>query len=74
MRNQIATRSLPALLALFGIAVILILSRAGKVRLPFGLVVAGTAGILLVSMMRYEVANSNEHDPPCEHRSYRQVD
>jgi hypothetical protein len=71
MRHQIVTRGLPTLLVLMGVAVILILGGAGNVGLTFGLVVAGTAGILLVSMLLYEVANSNDRDRPSKDRDYR---
>lgn len=70
MRNQIATRGLPALLVLMGVAVILIIAGAGSVGFTFGLVVALTAGAFLVASMLYEVANSNR-DRRREDRVYR---
>jgi multisubunit Na+/H+ antiporter MnhB subunit len=71
MRYQIVTRGLPTVLVLMGVAVILILGGAGDAGLTFGLVVAGTAGILLVAMLLYEVANSNDRDRPSKDRVYR---
>lgn len=71
MRNQIVTRGLPMLLVLMGVAVILILAGAGSVGLIFGLVVAGTAGVLLMSMMFYEMANLSDRDRPRNDRVYR---
>lgn len=71
MRHQVATRGLPTLLTLMGVAVILILAGASNVGLTFGLVVAGTAGVLLVSMLLYEVAHSKDRDRRREDRSYR---
>lgn len=62
MRNQIATRGLPALLVLMGVAVILIITGAGSVGFTFGLVVALTAGAFLVASVLYEVANSGNRD------------
>lgn len=59
------------MLVLMGVAVILILAGAGSVGLAFGLVVAGAAGIMLVSMMFYDVANSNGRDWSREDRLYR---
>ena len=71
MRNQIATRGLPALLVLMGVAVILILAGAGGVGFMFGLVVALTAGAFLVASLLYEVANSSNRDRRREERLYR---
>ena len=71
MRHQIVTRGLPTLLVLMGVAVILILGGAGNVGLTFGLVVAGTAGVLLVLMLLYEVANSNDRGRSREDHVYR---
>lgn len=71
MRNQIASRGLPVLLLLMGVAVILILAGAGSVGLSFGLVVAGTAGVLGVSMMLFEVANGQDRDHTREVRGYQ---
>ena len=71
MRHQIAKLGLPTLLVLMGVAVILILAGAGDAGLTFGLVVAGTAGVLLVSMLLYEAANSEARERPRENRFYR---
>lgn len=71
MRNQIVTRGLPTLLVLMGLAVILILAGAGSAGLIFGLVVAGTAGILLMSMMLYELANTSGRERRRNERVYR---
>lgn len=71
MRNQVVTRGLPTLLVLMGLAVILILAGAGTAGLVFGLVVAGTAGILLVSAMLYELANASGGERRRNDRLYR---
>lgn len=71
MRHQIVMRGLPTLLLLMGVAVILILAGAGSVGLTFGLVVAGMAGLLLVSMVLHEVANGADRNRRREERIYR---
>jgi hypothetical protein len=71
MRPLIVTRGLPMLLVLMGVAVILIIGGSGNLGLTFGLVVAGTAGVLLVSMVLYEVTNGNGRDRPRQDRVYR---
>jgi hypothetical protein len=71
MRYQIVTRGVPTLLVLMAVAVILILAGAASVGLTLGLAVAGTAGILLVSAVLYEVTNSNNPDRPRQGRGYR---
>ena len=57
MPNLIIKRGLPMLLLLMAVAVILILTGASSVGFAFGLVVAGTAGVLLVSTLVYDVAH-----------------
>lgn len=71
MRRLIVTYGLPTLLLLMAAAVILILSGASTVGFAFGLAVAGTAGILLVSTLLYEVANSEDRYEPREARVAR---
>jgi sterol desaturase/sphingolipid hydroxylase (fatty acid hydroxylase superfamily) len=71
MRNQIATRGLPVLLVMMGIAVILILAGAGSAGLIFGLVVAGTAGVLIMAMVLHDVASTEAHRFSHEDRVYR---
>jgi multisubunit Na+/H+ antiporter MnhB subunit len=71
MRHQIAKLGLPTLLVLMGVAVILILTGAGDAGLTFGLVVAGTAGALLVLMLLYEAANTEARERSRENRIYR---
>ena len=60
------------LLLLLALAVILMLSGANAFGFAFGLAVAGMGGILLVSMVLYEVAHSRDHDRPSTHRRYRE--
>jgi hypothetical protein len=58
MRHLIVERCLPAVLLLMGLAVILILTGAGSAGLALGLVVAGAAGVLLLSTVLYDVTHS----------------
>ena len=58
MHHLIARRGLPVLLLLMAVAVILILSGAAAVGFAFGLVVAGMAGIVVVSSAIHDVARS----------------
>ena len=53
-----ARRGLPVLLLLMAVAVILILSGAAAVGFAFGLVVAGMAGVVVVSSAIHDVARS----------------
>ena len=71
MRQQIATRGLPTLLVLMGVAVILIIAGAGSVGFTFGLVVALTAGAVLVLSVLYEVASGNGRERTRHERVYR---
>ncbi len=68
MRHLIVTRGLPALLLLMAIAVILILSGATSVGFTFGLVVAGMAGVVLLSTALHDVARGDYRERP--RRSY----
>lgn len=71
MRRLLVTYGLPTLLLLMAVAVILILTGATSVGFAFGLVVAGVAGVLLVSTLVYEVANSVNRHRRRDARVYR---
>lgn len=72
MNHQVVKRGLPVLLLLLALAVILILSGAIATGFEFGLVVAGTAGLLLVSMLLYEVAHDERRHRPHGGRPHRE--
>lgn len=57
MRYSIATRGLPTLLVLMAIAVLLILSGSAGFGLTFGLIVAGMAGVVLMTMVFMDLAH-----------------
>ena len=59
------------LLLLMAVAVILILSGASSVGFAFGLVVAGMAGVLLVSTVVYDVTHRDERYRPRDSSLYR---
>jgi hypothetical protein len=59
------------LLMLMAVAVLLILSGAGSVGFIFGLVVAGLAGVLLLSAMLHEAIHSENRARPRARRAYR---
>jgi ABC-type transport system involved in cytochrome bd biosynthesis fused ATPase/permease subunit len=60
MPHLMIKRGLPMLLALMAVAVILILAGAGSAGLAFGLVVAGMAGVLLVSTVLHDVKHTDD--------------
>ena len=64
-------RGLPMLLLLMAVAVILILAGAGSAGLPFGLVVAGMAGVLLVSTVLHDVKHADDRRRPRRRDLYR---
>ena len=71
MRHHILTSGLAILLLMMGLSVILILSGSGTVGLILGLVVAGTASLLLMSMLLYELVNSRDRYRSREDRGYQ---
>lgn len=71
MRDLIVTRGLPTLLVLMAIAVILILSGAAAFGFAFGLVVAGVAGVVLVSTLLHDVVQSEHRHPTRRSQLYR---
>lgn len=71
MPISIIKRGLPMLLLLMAVAIILILSGATSVGFAFGLVVAGMAGVLLVSTLVYDVVHTDDDHRPRDSRVYR---
>jgi hypothetical protein len=71
MRRLIVTYGLPTSLLLMAVAVILMLSGASAVGFAFGLVVAGVAGVVLLSTLLYEVANRGDRYRARDARGYR---
>jgi ABC-type transport system involved in cytochrome bd biosynthesis fused ATPase/permease subunit len=71
MQRSIVTRGLPTLLLLMALAVVLMVSGNNAVGFAFGLAVAAAAGLLLLSIVAYDVARGHGNDRPGRHHRYR---